>query len=218
MDPEVFAKAFRIYWDAGFQIHVHQNGDAGLDMVLDNLDANMQRNFREDHRTVIVHFGFSRPDQVDRMARLGAQVSANPFYPIILADQYSKVGIGAERAQEMVRLGDVVRAGVPLSLHSDTPMASGQPLRLMSNAVNRITVGGNLAGPTQRISAEAALRAVTLGAAHSLRLEEEVGSITPGKLANFTVLAENPLKVSPETIGDIKIWGTVHEGRVFPLQ
>jgi predicted amidohydrolase YtcJ len=49
-------------------------------------------------------------------------------------------------------------------------------------------------------------------------LEEEVGSITPGKLANFTVLAENPLKVSPETIGDIKIWGTVHEGRVFPLQ
>ena len=218
MDPEVFAKAFRIYWDAGFQIHVHQNGDAGLDMVLDNLDANMQRNFREDHRTVIVHFGFSRPDQVDRMARLGAQVSANPFYPIILADQYSKVGIGAERAQEMVRLGDVVRAGVPLSLHSDTPMASGQPLRLMSNAVNRITVGGNLAGPTQRISAEAALRAVTLGAAHSLRLEEEVGSITPGKLANITVLAENPLKVSPETIGDIKIWGTVHEGRVFPLQ
>jgi predicted amidohydrolase YtcJ len=218
MDPEVFAKAFRIYWDAGFQIHVHQNGDAGLDMVLDNLDANMQRNFREDHRTVIVHFGFSRPDQVDRMARLGAQVSGNPFYPIILADQYSKVGIGAERAQEMVRLGDVVRAGVPLSLHSDTPMASGQPLRLMSNAVNRITVGGNLAGPTQRISAEAALRAVTLGAAHSLRLEEEVGSITPGKLANITVLAENPLKVSPETIGDIKIWGTVHEGRVFPLQ
>ena len=218
MDPEVFAKAFRIYWDAGFQIHVHQNGDAGLDMVLDNLDANMQRNFREDHRTVIVHFGFSRPDQVDRMARLGAQVSGNPFYPIILADQYSKVGIGAERAQEMVRLGDVVRAGVPLSLHSDTPMASGQPLRLMSNAVNRITVGGNLAGPTQRISAEAALRAVTLGAAHSLRLEEEVGSITPGKLANITVLAENPLKVSPEKIGDIKIWGTVHEGRVFPLQ
>jgi predicted amidohydrolase YtcJ len=218
MDPEVFAKAFRIYWDAGFQIHVHQNGDAGLDMVLDNLDANMQRNFREDHRTVIVHFGFSRPDQVDRMARLGAQVSGNPFYPIILADQYSKVGIGAERAQEMVRLGDVVRAGVPLSLHSDTPMASGQPLRLMSNAVNRITVGGNLAGPTQRISAEAALRAVTLGAAHSLRLEEEVGSISPGKLANITVLAENPLKVSPEKIGDIKIWGTVHEGRVFPLQ
>ena len=218
MDPEVFAKAFRIYWNAGFQIHVHQNGDAGLDMVLDNLEENLKRNFRDDHRTVIVHFGFSRPEQINRIARLGAQVSANPFYPIILADQYSKVGIGPDRAQEMVRLGDVVRAQVPLSLHSDTPMASGQPLRLMSDAVNRITVDGNLVGPTQRISAEQALRAVTLGAAYSLGMEEEVGSIIPGKLANFTILAENPLRVPPQTIGDIKIWGTIHEGRVFPIQ
>lgn len=217
MEPEVFARAFRIYWDAGYQIHVHQNGDAGLDMVLDNLEANMDRNPREDHRTVIVHFGFSRLDQVERLAALGAIVSANPFYPVVLADRYSEVGIGPERAQEMVRLGDLVRADVSLSLHADTPMASGQPLRLMSNAVNRITVSGNLVGPTQRISAERALRAVTLDAAYSLRMEDEVGSIIPGKLANFTVLLENPLTVSPETIEDIEIWGTVHEGRVLPL-
>jgi predicted amidohydrolase YtcJ len=217
MEPEVFAKAFRIYWDAGYQIHVHQNGDAGLDLVLDNLEANMHRNPREDHRTVIVHFGFSRPDQVDRLARLGAIVSANPFYPIVLADRYSEVGIGPERAQEMVRLGDLVRAGVSLSLHSDTPMASGQPLRLMSNAVNRITINGNVAGPSQRISAERALRAVTLDAAYSLRMEDEVGSIVPGKLANFTVLFDNPLTVPPQLIKDVRVWGTVHEGRILPL-
>ncbi|MDG2251274.1 MAG: amidohydrolase [Gammaproteobacteria bacterium] len=217
MDPEDFANAFRIYWDAGYQIHVHQNGDAGLDLVLDNLQANMARNPRADHRTVIVHFGFSRPDQVDTLANLGAIVSANPFYPIILADKYSNVGIGPERAQEMVRLGDLVRADISFSLHSDTPMASGQPLRLMSNAVNRITVNGNLVGPTQRISAERALRSVTIDAAYSLRKESEVGSIVPGKLANFTVLTENPLTVSPQSIESIEIWGTVHEGRVLPI-
>ena len=217
MDPEVFAKAFRIYWDAGYQIHVHQNGDAGLDLILKNLEANIERNPREDHRTVIVHFGFSRVDQVDRLAKLGAIVSANPFYPVVLADRYSEVGIGPERAQEMVRLGDLVRTDVSFSLHSDTPMASGQPLRLMSNAVNRITVNGNVAGPTQRISAERALRAVTLDAAYSLRMEDEIGSIEPGKLANFTVLFENPLTVSPPVIKDVEVWGTVHEGRVLPL-
>ena len=217
MDPEDFANAFRIYWDAGYQIHVHQNGDAGLDLVLDILQANMIRNPRADHRTVIVHFGFSRPDQVDTLANLGAIVSANPFYPIILADKYSNVGIGPERAQEMVRLGDLVRADISFSLHSDTPMASGQPLRLMSNAVNRITVNGNLVGPTQRISAERALQAVTIDAAYSLRKENEVGSIVPGKLANFTVLTENPLTVSPQSIESIEIWGTVHEGRVLPI-
>ena len=218
MDPEVFEIAFRIYWDAGFQIHVHQNGDAGLDMVLDNLEANMVRTPRIDHRTVIVHFGFSRPDQVERIAKLGAIVSANPFYPIILADRYSEEGIGAERAQEMVRAGDVIRAGVSLSLHADTPMASGQPLRLMSDAVNRVTVNGNLVGPKQRIMAEQALRAVTIDAAFSLRMEDEVGSIMAGKLANFTVLFEDPLAVSPEKIGDINVWGTVHEGRVLPIK
>ena len=217
MDPEDFANAFRIYWEAGYQIHVHQNGDAGLDLVLDILQANMARNPRADHRTVIVHFGFSRPDQVDTLANLGAIVSANPFYPIILADKYSNVGIGPERAQEMVRLGDLVRADISFSLHSDTPMASGQPLRLMSNAVNRITVNGNLVGPTQRISAERALRSVTIDAAYSLRKEDEVGSIVPGKLANFTVLTENPLTVSPQSIEIIEIWGTVHEGRVLPI-
>ena len=217
MDPEDFANAFRIYWEAGYQIHVHQNGDAGLDLVLDILQANMARNPRADHRTVIVHFGFSRPDQVDTLANLGAIVSANPFYPIILADKYSNVGIGPDRAQEMVRLGDLVRADISFSLHSDTPMASGQPLRLMSNAVNRITVNGNLVGPTQRISAERALRSVTIDAAYSLRKEDEVGSIVPGKLANFTVLTENPLTVSPQSIESIEIWGTVHEGRVLPI-
>lgn len=217
MEPDVFAKAFRIYWDAGYQIHVHQNGDAGLDMVLDNLEANIERSPRADHRTVIVHFGFSRPDQVERLAALGAIVSANPFYPIVLADRYSEEGIGPARSQEMVRLGDLVRADVSLSLHSDTPMASGQPLRLMSNAVNRISVSGNLVGPAQRISAERALRAVTIDAAYSLRMEDEVGSIVPGKLANFTILAENPLTAPPEKIEDIEIWGTIHEGRLLPL-
>ena len=87
----------------------------------------------------------------------------------------------------------------------------------MSNAINRITVNGNLPGPSQRISAARALRAVTLEAAYSLRMEEEVGSIEPGKLANFTILSENPLESIPQEIGDIAIWGTVHEGRILPL-
>ena len=218
MEPEVFETAFETYWDAGYQLHVHQNGDAGLDFVLDTLEENMKRNPRDDHRTVIVHFGFSRPDQVERIAELGAIVSANPFYTVALGDRYQEVGIGPARATEMVRLGDVARAGVPFSLHADMPMAPGQPLRLMWAAVNRITVDGNLVGPGQRVSPEEALRAVTIDAAYSLRLENEVGSVEPGKLANFTILADNPLTVPPQSIKDIAVWGTVHEGRVLPLR
>ena len=72
-------------------------------------------------------------------------------------------------------------------------------------------------GPDQRVSRLGALKAVTSDAAYSLRLEKEVGSIVPGKLANFTILAENPVTCDPAKIKDIKIWGTIDEGRVLPV-
>ena len=217
MEPDNFAKAFRTYWDAGHQIHVHQNGDAGLEMVLDVLEQNMKRNPRDDHRTTIVHFGFATEEQVQRIVELDAIVSANPFYAVAVADRYSEVGIGPERAEDMVRLGDVAQAGISFSLHSDMPMAPAQPLFLMWSAVNRTTFSGRVAGPDQRVSAEQALKAVTIDAAYSLQLEGEVGSIAQGKLANFTIVERSPLQVAPSQIKDIAIWGTVLEGRLQPI-
>lgn len=193
MDPEFFARSFRIYWDLGYQIHIHVNGDAGLDLVLDQLEQNLKRHPRSDHRTVIVHFAVSRTEQVARIRRLGAIGSGNPYYPVALADTYRVQGLGPERADAMVRMGDVERAGLSFSYHSDMPMAPGQPLFLIWAGVNRITNNGNLRGPKQRVSPLAALRAVTLNAAYSLRLEKEVGSIVPGKLANFTILHGGPM-------------------------
>lgn len=218
MDRDAFERAFRIYWDAGYQMHVHVNGDAGLDRVLDALEENLRRNPRYDHRTVIVHFAVSAPDQVERIKRLGAIVSANPYYVTALSDRYSETGLGPERADQMVRLADVDRAGVSWSLHSDMPMAPGDPLFLMWCAVNRMTSSGRVAGENQKVSAEAALRGVTINAAYSLRLEKELGSIEPGKRANFTVLDRNPTTVDPMTIKDIVVWGTVMEGDVLKIQ
>jgi predicted amidohydrolase YtcJ len=218
MEPDFFARSFRLYWDLGYQIHIHVNGDAGLDLVLDQLELNMRRHPRNDHRTVIVHFAVSRPEQVARIKRLGAIVSGNPYYPVALADNYRVNGLDPERADPMVRMGDVERAGISFSYHADMPMAPGQPLLLMWTGVNRITNDGNLRGPEQRISRLGALKAITLDAAYSMQMEKEVGSIVPGKLANFTILADNPLTVDPMTIKDIPVWGTVQEGRVLPVK
>lgn len=217
MNPEVFAKAFRVYWDAGYQIHVHVNGDAGLDMLLNNLEVNMRRNPRYDHRMVVVHFAVSSKDQVDRIKRLGAIVSGNPYYVMALADMYSKEGLGPKRADEMVRMGDVERANISFSFHSDMPMAPGQPLFLMHCGVNRTTISGRVAGKEQCVSREGALKSVTIEAAYSLGLEKEVGSIEVGKLANFTILADNPVTCPASAIKDIAVWGTVNEGRKLPV-
>jgi predicted amidohydrolase YtcJ len=216
MLPEAFASAFRIYWDAGYQIHVHVCGDGGLDMVLDTLEANQRRHPRYDHRTLLAHFAVSDPDQVQRIAALGAIVSGNPYYVTALADMYSEYGLGPERADSMVRIGDVERAGLSYSFHSDMPMAPGRPLFLMHCGVNRTTVSGRVAAPDQRASRLGALQAITIDAARSLRLDDEIGSIVPGKLANFTILGDNPLTVDASAIKDIPVWGTVHEGRILP--
>lgn len=216
MDPEVFNGAFQTYWDAGYQIHIHNNGDKGLDVLLDNLEEALRRNPRYDHRTVIVHYGFAASDQIVRAGRLGALVSANPYYVTALADRYAEIGIGPERTTRMVPLGEAERLGLSLSFHSDMPMAPAKPLQLVWSAVTRLTADGKVNGPDQAVSVDTALKAITIDAAYSIQLEDEVGSITAGKIANFTVLEESPYDVAPEKLKDIGIWGTVLEGRVQP--
>ena len=215
MENDIFKDVFRLFWDAGYQIHVHQNGDAGLDRLLDVLNENMQRNPRKDHRTTVVHFGYSAFDQVERMKKLGVIVSANPYYVSVLSDLYSRKGVGYERSQQMVRLGDVHRAEIVLSLHSDMPMAPASPLVLMHSAVNRINYADEVAGPSQRISPLTALKGVTLNSAYTLGIEDDYGSIIPGKFANFTILSDNPLAIDPLKIDKINVEGTIVEGRLF---
>ena len=217
MQEGLYRSAFKLFWDEGYQIHIHQNGDEALDLILDVLEENMANNPREDHRTTIVHFGISRADQMDRVKSLGAIISANPYYVTALSDLYSKKGLGPERALEMVRLGDVDRAGIRFGLHSDMPMAPGSPLVLMHAAVNRINFANEVAGPKQRVSPLAALKGVTLDAAYIMGLEDDYGSISEGKLANFTILSENPLSVNPQTIKDIQIKATIVEGKHYPI-
>lgn len=83
---------FDAYWDAGWQVHVHVNGDLGLEVLLDVIEDAQRRTPRTDHRTVIVHFANSTEEQTDRISRLGAVVSANPYYPVGFADKYGEWG------------------------------------------------------------------------------------------------------------------------------
>ncbi len=213
-EPADYEAAFALYWDAGFHIHTHVNGDGGLQVVTDTLARNMRANPRGDHRFTVVHFAMSTEEQIARLAELGAIISANPYYPVALADRYSEIGLGPERANSMVRLGSAVRQNMSISLHSDMPMAPADPLFLAWCAVNRTTLSGRTADPSQKITAEKALRAVTIEAAYSLGLEGEIGSIKAGKKSDFTVLDRDPLTIDPAEIDEIRVVATIFEGRI----
>lgn len=217
MDPPLFDYAFQAYWDAGYQIHIHNNGDAGLDVLLASLEKAMQRSPRKDHRTVLVHFGFAAPKQVEEWAKLGGIVSANPYYVTALAGRYGELGIGPKRSANMVPMGEVVKHSMSFSFHSDMPMAPAKPMQLVWAGVNRLTAEGMVAGPEHRVTVEQALRAMTIDAAYSIQLENQIGSITPGKLANLTVLDRNPYDTPTGELKEVTVRATMLEGRLQPV-
>ena len=78
--------------------------------------------------------------------------------------------------------------------------------------MNRLTASGRVLGPEERISVAKALEACTLGAAHQLNLDHDIGSLEAGKLADFAVLEKDPFEVSPNELKNIAVWGTVVGG------
>jgi hypothetical protein len=214
----LFEQLARTFWHAGYQIHVHTNGDEGLAMVLSTLQLLQDSKPRVDHRFTIEHFGYGTDDQVVKLARLGAIVSANPYYMYELGDEYLNRSLGCDRTSQMVRIGSVARAGVPLALHSDFAMAPAQPLRLAQIAITRRTAGGAELAENERLTLDQALRAITIDAAFVLGLEDEIGSIASGKRADFTVLDADPYSIDADSLADIPITGTIFEGEFFAHQ
>lgn len=217
MEPDELRRIFDVYWDAGWQIHIHVTGDLGVEVLLDVLSDAQQRNPRRDHRMVFVHFMNSNDEQIARIAALGAIVSINPYYPIGFTEKFSEVGLGPDRADVMGRSGSVIREGISLSYHSDLPMCPSDPLAMAGWGAGRLDLSGRVVGPEQRISTHEALKAITIGAAYSWRREHDLGSITVGKIANLTIIDHDPYDLDPTRLGEIRVRGSVFEGRLFPV-
>jgi predicted amidohydrolase YtcJ len=206
------------FWNAGYQLHAHTNGDASAAALIDMVRRLQAQKPRVDHRLTLEHFAYATEDQLRQMHALGIQVSANPYYQYMLADVYAQEWLGEDRARNMVPLGAVRRQGMRFGLHSDCPMAPLSPLTLAWSALNRDTINGNANAQTQKISLEDALRGITIDAAWLMRMEDDIGSIRAGKRADFAVLEDDPLKVSPRRLKDIAVWGTVFAGVVRPVK
>ena len=207
----------RAFWNAGYQLHAHTNGDKSAAAFIELLRSLQAQKPRTDHRFTLEHFAYSTQDQSRQLKALGALVSANPYYHYLLSDMYSELWLGEDRGSQMVRLGSLERLQVPFALHSDSPMAPLSPLTLAWNATNRITINGVTSGLEERISLDAALRAITTDAAWIVGWEDEIGSIRAGKRADFTVLEADPYAVGVAGLKDIPVWGTVFEGEVHPV-
>jgi predicted amidohydrolase YtcJ len=211
--PDVLVAQARRFWDKGFSLHIHVNGDEGLDVVLAAIEA---LPVRRAQSVTLEHLGYSTEAQNRRIARLGLMVSAQPNYIRVLGDAYAATGLGPDRAAAMNRLGSLERLGVPLGLHSDFNMAPIDPLYLAWIAANRITLDGSVKAPAERLSLDKALRAITIEAAQVIGMDALVGSIAAGKRADFAVLDRDPYAVGAAGLRGLRVEGVVFEGRLFP--
>ncbi len=210
----LFEEQMNYFWDKGYKIHIHANGDLGIQRCIDITRSMMNRNPRKDHQLTLHHLGYFTAEQADEMKELGIEASVNPYYLWALADKYAEHGLGPERAYNLVPMKLLADRNIPMSFHSDFAMAPAEPLTLVWTAVNRVTSEGTRVSQDQRIDVFTAMKAITIAAAHTLELEKEIGSIKVGKDANFTLLEENPFKVDPMHIKDIFVEGSIYHGKV----
>ena len=213
--PETLRTLYVQALRAGVRVHTHTNGDEATEMALDQFAEAVREVPRRDHRFVLQHAQLADAAQFRRMKALGlgANLFANHLW--YWGDEHRQVTVGPERAARMNACASALREGVPLAIHSDAPITPLAPLFTAWCAVNRLTASGFVLGAEERIGVAEALHTITLGAAHSLGLDGEIGSIECGKRADFCVLDDDPTALPPEKLKDVRVWGTVQDGRPF---
>ncbi len=207
-DPDDLPALMSSYWDKGLDIHIHSNGDAAQDSTLSAFSK--QKPGRDGQRLIIEHAGLITPGQMSKASTLGIGISAASHYVNFMGEDYKPVI--AEKSEFITPLASAFDAGLRVTVHSDAPLAPPMPLLAAGRHMTRATREGGVSTPSERLSAEQALRAVTIEAAWSLGLEDEIGSIEIGKRANFTILAANPMELPGESWGAIPIQGVMLDG------
>lgn len=215
VEPEYLLRVYSLALKHGIQMHTHTNGDAAIDLAIDCTQDALRAHPASDHRFMLQHCQLADRAQLRRMKALGMGANFFANHHFYWGDAHRAQTVGPDRAERMNPCRSAQEIGVGYTIHSDAPVTPLGPLHVAWCAVNRLTSSGQLLGAFERIPVEDALRAVTLGAAWTLQLDGEIGSIETGKQADFAVLEDDPLSVAPETLKDVKVWGTVQGGRVF---
>lgn len=219
-DEKIF-NLMKPFFDQGWQISVHSNGDKAIEQTLNNYSKLLAGNPRpQDRRLRIEHFTVNTEDQVKKAVSLGVVPSFTIGHVHYWGDAFNDQILGPKRSERIDPTGDFKRAGGRFSLHSDTPVSNVGPLNYITESVTRLTQSPfmKVLGPDQRISVDDAIRGITIDAAYQIMLDDKVGSLEVGKLADFVILEQNPRKTDPLKIRHIKVKETWIDGKPVSIQ
>ncbi|NNF58156.1 MAG: amidohydrolase [Rhodothermaceae bacterium] len=216
-EPEVFQRIVTRAMQCGLQVNTHAIGDRGTRMVLDAYEAAITETGGGPGRHRIEHAQIVALEDIPRFAELGLIASMQPTHAT--SDMpWAEDRVGAERIQGAYAWQRFREAGVPLALGSDFPVEQVNPLLGFYAAVTRQDPNGEPPDgwmPDQRLTREEALRGFTLDAAYAAFMEDEVGSLEPGKWADFVLLSHDIMTVPAEQILATEVIATVLGGEVI---
>jgi len=195
----------------GLQACIHAQGDRAIEAVLDAYATVLSGGQGNPLRHRIEHGGSLFAPLAARAATLGIAVAAQPGMLSILGDGFAEAL--PERSDELFAYGSWRRAGIRVAGSSDAPVISADPLVGIRDAVLRRTASGRVLGPDERLTVRDALAMYTSEAAFAMHRDQDLGSLEPGKLADFVIVERSPLEVEPERIADLRVLETVVGGQ-----
>ncbi len=190
---------------------IHAEGDQAIQMALDAIEDGLKKYPWSDHRIALQHVPMIRDDQLERAKRLGVHVTFLMAHVKYWGDVIPAL-VGDKRGRRWCPVASAKKYGVTFAFHFDGPTSPNKPIEVLQTAVTRKTIGGNVLGPEECISIDDAIRGYTINAAYELFMDKEVGSIEVGKFADLIILSDNPRRVSPDRISDIKVLATYVNG------
>jgi predicted amidohydrolase YtcJ len=211
ISPEQFHQMAAQVHAKGWQLFVHANGDAAIDMAIAEFDR-LGIKAADDRRPIVIHSQFQRPDQLAAYARIGVGPAYFSNHTYYFADTH-RTNFPPEMVDFISPFQAARAAGLTPSNHSDAPVTRLDTMTQLWSAMARTSTSGVVSGADQRLSAYAALQAMTTGPAWQIFEENRKGRIKPGLLADFVVLDRNPLDTPIDQIRAIKVLKTVKEGK-----
>lgn len=199
---------------AGFQPATHAIGDAANAQVI-SIYEKLHAKYPGDRRWRIEHFQIVDPNDIPRLKPAGIVTSMQPTHQT--SDRLmAEARLGPNRLKGAYAWQTVEKLGIPLAFGTDFPVESPNPFPGLSAAISRQDMDGKPAGgwiPSERLSFEQALAAYTRGSAYAGFAEDRIGSLEPGKWADFILVDRDPTKVDPQQLGRTEVLQTWIAGK-----
>ena len=195
----------------GFRVGIHANGDLTIDMVLKAYERVLRDRRGPNPRHRIEHCSLIDAGLLKRIRAAG--VVPTPFYTYAHYHGNKWVDYGAAKMERMFAHRSFLDAGIPVAPASDYTPGPYEPMMAIQSMVTRKDLQGRVWGPNQRIGVAEAMRICTVNGAYASFEEDIKGSLTPGKLADFVILEQDPRAAGEDVIKHIKVVRTVMGGR-----